>query len=213
MITPLAHLSPQARHDRLRACRRKKARQVRSAPSRQSADAAVGRRGTHRRSPLQMAEHPGPHRPRPGHGGGRHRRRRMAGGPASDRQLRPGAPVGGRRSASSSRFSTTSRSAATRSTPASRFSRASSAFRPGPMFWLVLYLLLDWGSLAPYLAMSAASPLMAIFHGKIPDPNDPNIGLYVKIDRQRDLRRAALCRSFSAARSTTRSKSSCRSSW
>jgi hypothetical protein len=52
---------------------------------------------------------------------------------------------------------------------------------PGPMVWMVLYLLLDWGSLAPYLAMNAASPLMTIFQGKIPDPNDESIKLYVKI--------------------------------
>lgn len=52
---------------------------------------------------------------------------------------------------------------------------------PGPMLWVVLYLLLDWGSLAPYLAMSAASPLIAIFTGKIPDPKDPNLDLTVKV--------------------------------
>lgn len=52
---------------------------------------------------------------------------------------------------------------------------------PGPMIWVVLYLLLDWGSLAPYLAMGAASPLIAIFNGEIPKPNDPNNALLVKI--------------------------------
>jgi len=52
---------------------------------------------------------------------------------------------------------------------------------PGPMLWVVLYLLLDWGSLAPYLAMGAASPLIAIFNGEIPKPNDPNNALLVKI--------------------------------
>lgn len=52
---------------------------------------------------------------------------------------------------------------------------------PGPMLWVVLYLLLDWGSLAPYLAMGAASPLIAIFKGEIPKPNDPNNALLVKI--------------------------------
>ena len=52
---------------------------------------------------------------------------------------------------------------------------------PGPIVWVVLYLLLDWGSLAPYLAMGAASPLIAIFQGKIPDPNDKSIALVVKI--------------------------------
>lgn len=52
---------------------------------------------------------------------------------------------------------------------------------PGPIVWVVLYLLLDWGSLAPYLAMGAASPLIAIYTGQIPNPNDPNIAQLVKI--------------------------------
>jgi hypothetical protein len=52
---------------------------------------------------------------------------------------------------------------------------------PGPILWVVLYLMLDWGSLAPYLAMGAASPLIAIFNGEIPKPNDPNNALLTKI--------------------------------
>jgi len=52
---------------------------------------------------------------------------------------------------------------------------------PGPMVWVVLYLLLDWGSLAPYLAMGAASPLIAIFKGEVPKPDDPSLGLTVKL--------------------------------
>ena len=52
---------------------------------------------------------------------------------------------------------------------------------PGPMLWVVIYLLLDWGALAPYLAMSAASPLIAIFKGELPKPNDPNLAVLVKI--------------------------------
>jgi hypothetical protein len=40
---------------------------------------------------------------------------------------------------------------------------------PGPMFWLVVYLALDWGSVFPYLVANAAVPLEAIFLGKIPD--------------------------------------------
>jgi hypothetical protein len=52
---------------------------------------------------------------------------------------------------------------------------------PGPILWVVLYLLLDWGSLFPYLAMNAASPLIAIFRGEIPTPNDPNNALTTKI--------------------------------
>lgn len=52
---------------------------------------------------------------------------------------------------------------------------------PGPMLWVVLYLLLDWGSLAPYLAMGAASPLIAIFKGEIPRPNDPSNALMTQM--------------------------------
>lgn len=41
---------------------------------------------------------------------------------------------------------------------------------PGPLFWLSLYLLLDFGSLLPYLASSAAVPLYAMFFHRLPDP-------------------------------------------
>jgi len=40
---------------------------------------------------------------------------------------------------------------------------------PHPMFWLVAYLLLDWGSIAPYLATNAAVPLEAIILQRLPD--------------------------------------------
>jgi hypothetical protein len=40
---------------------------------------------------------------------------------------------------------------------------------PHPMFWLGVYLLLDWGSIAPYLVTSAAVPLEAIFLQRLPD--------------------------------------------
>ena len=72
-------------------------------------------------------------------------------------------------SRSSRRSSTTSRSAATRSTAASRFSPASSACCPGPLFWLVVYLFLDFGSVFPYLVANAATPLGAVILGEIPD--------------------------------------------
>jgi hypothetical protein len=39
---------------------------------------------------------------------------------------------------------------------------------PHPMFWLVVYLLLDWGSIAPYLVTNAAVPLEAIILGELP---------------------------------------------
>jgi hypothetical protein len=40
---------------------------------------------------------------------------------------------------------------------------------PHPMFWLVVYLLLDWGSIAPYLVTNAAVPLEAIILQRLPD--------------------------------------------
>ena len=39
---------------------------------------------------------------------------------------------------------------------------------PGPMFWLVAYLVLDFGSVFPYLAAGAATPLAAVILGEIP---------------------------------------------
>jgi len=39
---------------------------------------------------------------------------------------------------------------------------------PGPGFWLVVYLLLDFGSVFPYLIASAATPLAAVILGEIP---------------------------------------------
>lgn len=39
---------------------------------------------------------------------------------------------------------------------------------PGPMFWVTLYLMLDFGAIFPYLAASAATPL-AMMLGKITD--------------------------------------------
>jgi hypothetical protein len=39
---------------------------------------------------------------------------------------------------------------------------------PHPLFWLVVYLLLDWGSIFPYLVTGAAVPLEAILLGDLP---------------------------------------------
>ena len=41
---------------------------------------------------------------------------------------------------------------------------------PGPQFWVIVYLLLDFGSVFPYLAANAATPLAAVCLGEIPDP-------------------------------------------
>ncbi len=40
---------------------------------------------------------------------------------------------------------------------------------PHPLFWLVIYLLLDWGSIFPYLVTGAAVPLEAIYLQRLPD--------------------------------------------
>jgi hypothetical protein len=40
---------------------------------------------------------------------------------------------------------------------------------PHPMFWLVVYLLLDWGSIAPYLITNAAVPVEAIWLQRLPN--------------------------------------------
>ncbi|GAB4149981.1 MAG: hypothetical protein Tsb009_24570 [Planctomycetaceae bacterium] len=40
---------------------------------------------------------------------------------------------------------------------------------PGPKFWLVVYLILDFGSIFPYLAASAAAPLATVLLGTVPD--------------------------------------------
>ena len=45
--------------------------------------------------------------------------------------------------------------------------------RPGPMFWLVVYLILDFGAIFPYVAATAATPAAALWLGQIPDPKTP----------------------------------------
>lgn len=44
---------------------------------------------------------------------------------------------------------------------------------PGPMFWLCVYVALDFGSVFPYLAASAATPLATLFLGYIPVKEAP----------------------------------------
>jgi len=41
---------------------------------------------------------------------------------------------------------------------------------PGPMFWAVLYLIFDVGTIFPYLASAAATPLLTAYLGEVPDP-------------------------------------------
>ncbi|MEX0703138.1 MAG: Nramp family divalent metal transporter [Planctomycetales bacterium] len=44
---------------------------------------------------------------------------------------------------------------------------------PGPMFWVFMYLLLDFGAIFPYLAAHAATPIAALWLGRIPDASNP----------------------------------------
>lgn len=41
---------------------------------------------------------------------------------------------------------------------------------PGPVFWIGVYLVLDFGAVFPYLAASAATPLAAVILGELPNP-------------------------------------------
>lgn len=43
---------------------------------------------------------------------------------------------------------------------------------PGPKFWIIAYLLLDFGSFFPYLASSAAVPLFTAINGELPFVSD-----------------------------------------
>lgn len=50
---------------------------------------------------------------------------------------------------------------------------------PGPHFWVLVYLILDFGSVFPYLAANAATPLAAVILGRIPDPNHGHASLHL----------------------------------
>jgi len=52
---------------------------------------------------------------------------------------------------------------------------------PSPRFWLVTYLLLDFGSFIPYLAASAATPLAAMFLGRIPSDKSTELVQFLGI--------------------------------
>lgn len=41
---------------------------------------------------------------------------------------------------------------------------------PGPMFWLFLYLALDFGAILPYQIANVTTTVAAVFMGQIPDP-------------------------------------------
>uniref|UniRef100_A0A7C4LK46 Divalent metal cation transporter n=1 Tax=Schlesneria paludicola TaxID=360056 RepID=A0A7C4LK46_9PLAN len=50
---------------------------------------------------------------------------------------------------------------------------------PGPMFWVVLYLILDLGSVLPYLASNAAVPLFTMLFKRLPETEATTITLTV----------------------------------
>jgi signal transduction histidine kinase len=51
---------------------------------------------------------------------------------------------------------------------------------PGPAFWLVLYLILDFGSILPYQLAGAATTGLSMFLGRIPDPSNDADGFLLK---------------------------------
>ena len=51
--------------------------------------------------------------------------------------------------------------------------------RPGPRFWLTVYLVLDFGSVFPYLASNAATPIAAVILGRLPDTKSPEASLHL----------------------------------
>lgn len=50
---------------------------------------------------------------------------------------------------------------------------------PGPKFWAVFYLILDFGAAWPYLAANAAIPLMAAFLGHLPTEADRHVTQWI----------------------------------
>src|SRR5687767_15148530 len=43
---------------------------------------------------------------------------------------------------------------------------------PGPRFWLLVYIALDFGAVFPYLASNAATPLAMLYLSRLPDERD-----------------------------------------
>jgi hypothetical protein len=46
---------------------------------------------------------------------------------------------------------------------------------PGPMFWVFIYLVLDFGAIFPYLAANAAIPLASVILGEIPNADSGEV--------------------------------------
>ena len=63
---------------------------------------------------------------------------------------------------------------------------------PGPMFWVLVYLFLDFGSFFPYLAAFAATPLATTLIGEIPDVVNGHgftvLGQFIDMSHERLLR-------------------------
>jgi hypothetical protein len=50
---------------------------------------------------------------------------------------------------------------------------------PGPKFWLIVYLVLDFGSVFPYAAAAAATPLAAVMLDRLPDAKSTEISYWI----------------------------------
>jgi Mn2+/Fe2+ NRAMP family transporter len=50
---------------------------------------------------------------------------------------------------------------------------------PGPQFWVIVYLILDFGSVFPYLAANAATPLAAVLLGEMPNAESGHVTLHI----------------------------------
>ena len=66
---------------------------------------------------------------------------------------------------------------------------------PGPRFWVVAYLFLDAGSVFPYLAANAATPLLASILGHVPGPADTLrlFGSSVVLNQTQMIRGTGIC--------------------
>ncbi|MBI2824742.1 MAG: Nramp family divalent metal transporter [Planctomycetia bacterium] len=69
---------------------------------------------------------------------------------------------------------------------------------PGPRFWLTAYLVMDFGSVFPYLAANAATPLAAVILGEIPEASKHWITLDL-VGHQYELTQAALMKGLGFA--------------
>lgn len=58
---------------------------------------------------------------------------------------------------------------------------------PGPTFWVLVYLALDFGSVFPYLAANAATPLASVILGHIPVPDQEWTTIGSQVFLEKDL--------------------------